>query len=663
MPKLTAFVASSFLPPDQPKVQSILDHLQTLKPLGFVWTSAEPAESESVSHKVQELIKAQNIFIGILTSRHAIYPANMTLKQRFDLARGMFKPQRFSAPPWVLQECGFALASGKHLVLYVEPGVEIGGLQGDLEYIDFPYPNVGDALLKTNEMINRLIAKHSGIVVDTVVIDQPPASPLEQGKETNGGDDLAAGISGTPTTQEPTPLGKLWMKMIDANYSQDATVGDNYFQEGLALIRQEGSSSEVSEVIWKTFYYAKRLSDGKSDAFDSLRELSAENPSEPLTHRYLGAALQKYGEFEQALVQFEAGMNASSPEDKYHYAIYYATCLKKLNRLADAERLLLKTLEQENLQGSATLEILAQLYDVLKKQNRSIEAFAIAEHSLQMNPAQKDFRFSTALDYYRSDFDPLFLHHFSIIVDQDPEDADSLHNLALAYDQCGLPLLSVEAYKKAIRGGVWLSAQNLGQLYLTAGMADETADLVHQISARDGSTSAEIMSLLADIEKKKKKEASLRGEAQDRATERKQFLARFGAAYLNKTPINVDGDWKFPFGIASLKRDGIVLKGKRTEKRQLSGLHKVLLGLGAPGDGPTERTESTVVTGSIVNHAAQITITTSSEPESILYGKSSNERKLFIAFSLEGNSGYAAEINDGKIETMHSISKISPDAV
>src|SRR5260370_7615678 len=129
MPKLTAFVASSFLTEDQPKVQRILEHLDSFKPLGFKWVSAEPAESETVSRKVQELIKAQDILVAILTARHPVYTRDPTFVEALKFWKGKLNPQRFSAPPWVLQECVYALAAAKHLVLYVEPNVEPTELQ------------------------------------------------------------------------------------------------------------------------------------------------------------------------------------------------------------------------------------------------------------------------------------------------------------------------------------------------------------------------------------------------------------------------------------------------------------------------------------------------------------------------------------------------------
>src|SRR6266851_3771308 len=75
---------------------------------------------------------------------------------------GKLTPAAWSAPPWVLQESGYALKGNKALVLFREMDVEIPGLQGDLEYIPFDPRNPTLALQRASEMINGLIAKAGG---------------------------------------------------------------------------------------------------------------------------------------------------------------------------------------------------------------------------------------------------------------------------------------------------------------------------------------------------------------------------------------------------------------------------------------------------------------------------------------------------------------------
>lgn len=109
MPKIAAFIACSFSPADKFKIQPILAFLDSFQPLGFIWRTAEPAEVESVSKKVRGMVDESDVFVGVFTRRHPIYPPLAGLKAVFRLLRGQSMATDWSAPPWVLQESGYAL--------------------------------------------------------------------------------------------------------------------------------------------------------------------------------------------------------------------------------------------------------------------------------------------------------------------------------------------------------------------------------------------------------------------------------------------------------------------------------------------------------------------------------------------------------------------------
>jgi hypothetical protein len=132
---ITAFVAKSFHADDQPKTEQIEQFLSRFKRLGFAWQTAEPAEVESVSVKVRRLIDASDVFVGILTRRSPLCRPEHRIKDAANLLLGRTRKMLWSPPPWVLQESGYALKADKPVVLFREVGVDIGALQGDLEYI------------------------------------------------------------------------------------------------------------------------------------------------------------------------------------------------------------------------------------------------------------------------------------------------------------------------------------------------------------------------------------------------------------------------------------------------------------------------------------------------------------------------------------------------
>jgi hypothetical protein len=149
---LRVFVAKSFAEQDRPKVARIESLLDTFATLGVVWETGEPAEPESISQKVRERIDSAQVFVGIVTRRH---PIILKVSDIFDLIRR--RTQRWTAPPWVLQETGYALKAGKRIILFIEPGVDFGGLQSDLEYIPYEAQNPSTAITRAIDMMNRLI--------------------------------------------------------------------------------------------------------------------------------------------------------------------------------------------------------------------------------------------------------------------------------------------------------------------------------------------------------------------------------------------------------------------------------------------------------------------------------------------------------------------------
>src|SRR5260221_444163 len=157
--KIIAFVAKSFASEDEAKIAPIIRLLESFTKLGFIPVSAEQAEVESVSKKVRDKIDESQVLVGVFTRRHPVYRFESRWKSAKNLLLGRLKPHLWTAPPWVLQESGYALNAKKPLILFRENDVEIPGLHGDLEYISFDPQNPTPALLRASEMINDLMAK------------------------------------------------------------------------------------------------------------------------------------------------------------------------------------------------------------------------------------------------------------------------------------------------------------------------------------------------------------------------------------------------------------------------------------------------------------------------------------------------------------------------
>src|SRR5262245_56051909 len=109
MKTLRAFLAKSFYAADRPKTERLENFLSRFEKLGFSWGTAERAEVELVSSKVRRLIDEADIFVGIFTRRAPLGSDGGRLRRLLEALRGASAGRRWSAPPWVLQECGYAL--------------------------------------------------------------------------------------------------------------------------------------------------------------------------------------------------------------------------------------------------------------------------------------------------------------------------------------------------------------------------------------------------------------------------------------------------------------------------------------------------------------------------------------------------------------------------
>lgn len=129
----TAFVGHSFAEEDQHIVQQLIKFLTKL---GIKCETGARAEARGISDKVNERIRAAELFVGIFTRRH-------------EQANGSY-----STSTWTIDEKATALAAGKKLLLFIEEGVsEFGGLQGDYEYVSFNRESFGDALIHAMDYV------------------------------------------------------------------------------------------------------------------------------------------------------------------------------------------------------------------------------------------------------------------------------------------------------------------------------------------------------------------------------------------------------------------------------------------------------------------------------------------------------------------------------
>lgn len=645
MVQLNAFVARSFAGQDEPRIRPILNFLDTFKNAGFVWDSAEPAEVESVSRKVQRLIDEKEVFIGFFTRKYPIHSFSRGFGAVWLALRGRLKPSAWTAPSWVLQESGYALSAQKKLILLREEDVEVPALQGDLEYISFDPANPQLVFPKLSEMIHSLLAKAAGLEVKITV---------SQGTEPT---QLAIEAPALEPAREPIPEAQesdiidLFFQMDDAAKDHDMSRVEQTWSAGTELIRG-GKEKDLSQLSWDCLYYERRFWSGAPDGLENLKRLRQENADSPTPILAIARCLSRSEEYDESARLF---LEAASLQEGTAKARAFVRAAENFGQAKSpseglsAIKQCLPLASGDELQEAVVLK-----YDLEKQMGRGYLAFAGAESALHDNP-NLPIRFTLGLDYHRRDLNELALHHFRFLYGQNGKDASALHNLSLLYAECGLPITSVSHYKKAVEMGETLSTANLAFMYLDCGMADEAKGLVDRAMGVEGHA-ARIEKCLAEIMDRRESEGRKEEELLAKADGQRRFLLRIGQGLGGITP-PLKGTWKFPFGDIPLS-----LVGERVSGTVAITIPRMnTIGLILSGSKPDPKTETYVlggkITGAVCEFELEITTDQGGDyPPPILLGFPAIEKGL-IVFAPDGKSGEYAKLSDGKLDKIEKITK------
>lgn len=650
---LTAFVARSFDPADEERIRPIRNFLDTFRKAGFLCEEAEAAEVESVSVKVRKMIDEKDVFVGFFTRRFPIYKFDSRLANAISLVCGRLQPQKWSAPPWVLQESGYAISSRKKLILLRENGVEIPGLQGDLEYVPFDPANPAPILPKLSEMINDLLAKASGREIRTEVAERQEAEAIPLPQAAKEEEKLDS------TEEHPSEIVICFLALQDAVAERDLSGIHDAWEAGKKLIA-EGQAEKIGSLWWDCLYYSSRYKAGASDGLESLRRIRSEHPKSPEPAIAIAHLLTSAKEYDEAAVLFLEAADLATGNEKAKDLIDAARALNELKRYEKGIEVAEEALSIAA--GDTKEDAISVLYQLLKNSEETYFAFAKAEAALHINP-QLRIRFDLGLDYRRHSLKELGLYHFKFLHDQTPQEAASLHNLALMYADCHLPITSVKHYKQAFSLGETLSAANLGFTYLDSGMADEATALIRQAMSSEPHD-ARVEACLAEIPQRTEAEGKKESELLITAAGEREFFVKLGTA-LQAVLAEVDGAWEFPFGEMALVRKGRTLSGTAEISKKEVGLRGLSPLFGEPAglSEPRTRTERYTLKGTLKGAVCKFTVTITQQGGlslgsmgGILGGGDS--RSGFIVFADDGKSGTYAQVKDDKLGVRERIVRV-----
>ena len=573
------------------------------------------------------------------------------------LTRG-HKPKLWTAPPWVLQESGYALRGGKDLILLREANVEEFGMQGDLEYIPFTAELPTSVFAKLSEMINGLLAKASGTTIDIVVesrateaqtVPEPAAIVRDEAE-------LAKRTEAKRSVLDEA------IDMLGAGNSKDFQGMLRYYQAACALL-ESGADSDLDRLTLDCAYHRSRFEAGAANGLEMLRSLQVANPESPEPPKEIAAVLFRNKEFEEAATHFVTAASLSKKtKDRVDLLTRAAEAYRRAKRYDEGKKVAYEALTLPSSNGSLSEEAVSVLYELLKANGESHYGFAVAEAALHDNP-QHPLRFKLGLDYHAARMYKFFLYHFKFIDEHQPN-SSALHNLALAFSECKLPISSVSNYKRAFAMGEALSGANLGFDYLACGMADEAQDIITKAMAIEKHEARVETCLAAIIERTQEEETKAEELLTTVAGERKTYV-QIGIG-LRRTPDkSIDGTWEFSFGPMPLSVSGGVVRGKaerRVQETSFGSSLGALAGAAIGGGEKNERIEryslTGTLTGSVCKFEMQVDPGPSSSAFTLLAGTGGTRKESgFIVFNEDGITATYAELKDSELKKARTMFK------
>jgi hypothetical protein len=652
MKTLTAFVAKSFQPTDRPKTERVEQFLSRFKRLGFDWKSAEPGEVESVSAKVQRLIDDSDVFVGILTKRKPIRPQGNRIQQAFKILRESAADTRWSAPPWVLQESGYAIKANKHLILFVEIGVDIGELQGDQEYIPFDPARPDSAFAKAHEMLSDLIARNAQLITEVVTTrseieagaarSEPAIPVVDQGRE-------APQVAELAQEEEPGFL-KSWTDLWAAIEDRDIRAAEKVFEEGLRAIPADAVEKII---VWKALYYNLTYRIGREGSRADLLELQENHPNNSLPSALLAGSLKKFEQYEDAARYYFAASSLGAPEDRAPYVISGAKCLCSAKRPEEARKRVESLLRSDGLSAESRISALKVLYSISRDLGQAEYAFSLGELILQKNPGDIEFRGSLAYDYLDT-YAKCAIYHFELVTREEQRNPEPywINNLGYAYSLVDLPIHAARQYARCNELKMPRGTRNLANILVDSGMVDAATELLN--AAKDWSDpDGLIPEALARVHERTAEENIKKEEAIESIRAHREFLCLMGVALTEDCPANIDGSWDFRFATVRLARDGEQIHGneeKSVKPNTLAALMSGNFGGNALTSGNRSTTRQVVVSGTLTGRVCRYTRWTepSTSDTSGLYPPPRDERSGFLIFDPDGRTASVGEYKEGK---------------
>ena len=562
MTPIEVFVGHSFDDDDEIVVGKFLKYLDQLSKLqpNFTWVHAKPAEPRVIDAKVLSLFKGKNLFIAICTKKERVIEPRALKNSLFNRLSAKGEDFGWQTSDWIIQEIGLAIGRELNVILLVEQGLRSpGGLQGNLERIEFERASPEKVFGKLSEMVSALSPK---AFKATLAEPESQSSPPEEKNATQ------ASENNDWATQKPD-----W-KRLDYELAfmhfiaiDDAAKAKSISDQHLAT---ELGAQPQNNTTWDAFKVYVGLVFGKGESLLRLTRLADENPSIWEISDYLARIYLQYEEYGKAALTFERAAGVASDIHKQIQLLGAAAVAHQKGKDVQASIALLTQMRTKcanTSQGEAdVLQAMRSLAEITKDDEILIGTM---ERQLELDPVDTDTRFALAYKYSSQGDDALATMHYARI-SYSERSAITWNNLGVAFDRMSLQAKSVTAYRKSEEMGETLAMSNLANKLIGSGFLPEAQKICDEaIKLKDfhknvGST----LSRLKEVpEEEDKKET----EAFEKARPISEFYKEFGRAFAMPMPKTLATHWRGPDCVLDITLAGEVFSATGSFERSSSG--------------------------------------------------------------------------------------------
>jgi tetratricopeptide (TPR) repeat protein len=549
MTQVHAFVGHSFTENDKSIVDKFLRYFDQLSEVlpAFSWAHAEHAEPSIVSEKVLRLLQGKNLFIGICTKKEVVISYEKLAKPLLSEKKlqGLKEDFVWKTSDWIIQEIGLAIGLKLNVILLLEQGVKApGALQGNLEYIAFDREAPERCFGKVLEMISALSPK-----TDLMAQAKPAARTTANESNEDGlqSDQEALIVVESDWTQSNYELA-YWKAVILDKKEQQHVVSQAYLASDIA-------SSDQAKTSWTAFEDYTHLLFERGGDFVRLKKLAEANPTNRNVSYYLAQIYDQYGDYKKAALAFELSANFPKNSDDELMLLGKAAAAYQSANLPEASVAILDLMRLKvsdcGRKEEVILNALVKVSEVSKDDSVLVSAM---ERILELDPADKETRFSLAYKYSEMEEEELAAFHYSRIPTHD-RSAVAWNNLGVSLDRLGLHSKAISSYRKSEEGGETLAMSNLANKLIEAGFLIEAQRICDAALSREN-YHKNIGATLGRLKELPDEEEKSEAELFAKASLKSDFYRQFGAALIKSLPLDIPPAWHGKSGALSCLVDG-----------------------------------------------------------------------------------------------------------